>query len=115
MEKYFDLLLELLDIQNKENYKKVASLIAKNPKAKFEFYYKHSFIFEWYQKLLNWQISKEDFVQLWDFKSKIKIDLKKPDSISFLKSNPKLDKNVIYVFDSLAQWIIEESENIFYC
>ncbi len=115
MEKYFDLLLELLDIQDKESYKKIAKLIEQDPKVDFEFFHQHSFIFEWYQKLLNWQISKEDFSQLWDFQSKIKIDLKKPDSISFLKSNPKLDKKIIYVFDTLAQWIIEESENIFYC
>ena len=115
MEKYFDLLLELLDIQKKENYKKIAKLIAKNPKAKFKFYHQHWFIFEWYQKLLNREISPEDFAQLWDFQSKIKIDLKKPDSISFLKSNPKLDKKIIYVFDFLAKGTVEESDNIFYC
>ncbi|HKL43725.1 MAG TPA: SufD family Fe-S cluster assembly protein [Candidatus Absconditabacterales bacterium] len=115
MEKYFDLLLELLDIQKKENYKKIAKLIAKNSKAKFNIYHKHGFIFEGYQKLLNGEMSPEDFAQLGDFQSKIKFDQNKIDSISFLKSNPKLDKNIMYVFDYLAKGIIEESDNIFYC
>lgn len=115
MEKYFDLLLELLDIQNKKNYKKIAVLIEKDPKSNFELYHQYAFVFEWYQKLLNWEITEEEFTQLWDFQSKIKFNPNKLDSISFLQQSKKLDSDTIYIFDSLAKWIVEESNNIFYC
>jgi hypothetical protein len=41
--------------------------------------------------------------------------LKKQDSISLIKSNPILDKNYIYIFDSLAEWLLAEQGNVFYC
>ncbi len=115
MIKYFELLLELLDIQNKETYKEIEKIIEKNPKVKFEFYHQHAFVFEWYHQLINWEISEDEFTQLWDFQSKIKLNPNKLDSISFLKSNPKLDSESVYIFDSLAKGLVEESANIFYC
>jgi hypothetical protein len=32
-----------------------------------------------------------------------------------LKSNPVLENNILYVFDSISTWIVEESDNIVYC
>lgn len=115
MIKYFELQLELLEIQKKEDCIKIAKIIEKDPKRNFEFYHQYAFLFEWYKKLINWEISEDEFTTLWDFHSQSLFDIQKKDSISFLKSNPNLDSNTIYVLDSLAQWIVEESENIFYC
>ncbi|HRX64192.1 MAG TPA: hypothetical protein P5060_03760 [Candidatus Absconditabacterales bacterium] len=115
MDKYFQLLLDLLEIENIQDYKKIAELIQQNPKSKFEFYHKHAFVFEGYKKLLEDKITIEDFTQLGDVNSKIFFDTKKEDSISFLKSNPNLDGDTLYIFDSLAKGIVEESENVIFC
>lgn len=115
MRKYFELQLDLLDIPNKKEYLNIADIIEQNLKSKFEIYHQYAFIFEWYQKLLNWEITEEEFTQLWDFQSKIKLNPNKLDSISFLQQSKKLDSDTIYIFDSLAKWIVEESNNIFYC
>ena len=109
------LLLDLLEIDNKDSYIEIAKIIESNSEKKIQAYHQYSFIFEWYQMLLNWKIEPEDFLQLWDFQSKINFDKNKDDSISFLKSNPKLQKDTIYIFDSISKWIIPESENIYYC
>ncbi len=115
MEKYFDLLLDLLDIPQNKNHFQILEIIEKNKNKQIYFYHQYGFIFQWYQDLLNKQISPEDFLQFWDIDSKIKIDLKKLDSISLLRSDFDLDKNSIYIFDSLAEWIIAEQGNVFYC
>lgn len=114
MIKYFELLLDLLEIAEKDNYLKVAQIIESNKSKKIEVYHQYPFIFLWYHKLLNEELQVEEFLQLWDFQSKIKYDTTKPDSITFLKSNPDIDSETIYVFDSISQGIIDTAENIFY-
>jgi hypothetical protein len=32
-----------------------------------------------------------------------------------LQNNPKIDSNSIYIFDSIAQWILPKQKYIFYC
>lgn len=115
MEKYFNLLLDLLEIPQNDNYQKILGVIEENKEKNIHFYHQYSFIFQWYQDLLNNKISIEEFLQLWDINSKLKFDIKKQDFISYLKSNSVLDKNTLYVFDNLAKWIIEEQVNVFYC
>lgn len=122
MIKYFELLLELLDIEDvvREKYIFIAKKIEtiwKNTDtySSIRCYHRHAFIFEWYQKLINNEITTEDFIQTWDIKSKIFFDTQKQDSISFLNSNPKLDNNTLYVFDKISEWIIEKKENTIYC
>jgi hypothetical protein len=51
---------------------------------------------------LDKNITTEEFTQIGDFNSKIFFDKKKQDSISFLKSNPVLENNILYVFDSIS-------------
>ena len=58
--------------------------------------------------------SAEEFLQLWDMDSKLRFDHNKPDSITLLQSNPKLEKDTIYIFDSLSEGIISTTENVFY-
>lgn len=115
MEKYFNLLLDLLEIKQNQNYSKILKIIQKNKDKKIFFYHQYSFIFEWYQKLLNQELALEEFLQIWDINSKLKIDSKKIDSISFLQNKLKIDPNSIYIFDSIAQWFLSEQANIFYC
>jgi hypothetical protein len=64
---------------------------------------------------LDKEITTEEFTQIWDVNSKIVFDPKKQDSISFLKSKPVLENDILYVFDSVSRWIVEESGNVVYC
>lgn len=115
MNKYFTLLLDLLEIPENQKYIKILDIIEKNKDKNIQFFHQISFAFQWYQYLLNQKITPEEFLQIWDICSCQKLDNKKQDSISFLKSNPVLDENNIYIFDSLAKWIVAEQRNVFYC
>ena len=122
MIKYFELLLDLLEIEesNRAEYTDIANKIelvwerSKSPSS-LQCYHRHAFVFEWYQKLLNKEITTEEFTQIWDVKSKLFFDTKKQDSISFLKSNPVLEDNILYILDSISKWIVGESDNVIYC
>ncbi len=114
MTKYLELLLDLLEIENKDPYIEVSKIIETNKGKDIKVYHQHFFIFEWYKKLLDGILSPEEFLQLGDMDSALRFDLSKPDSISFLKSNPKLDPNSIYIFDSIADWILSAQKNIYY-
>ena len=114
MTKYFELLLDLLEIENKDSYIEIAKIIESNKNKKLKAYHQYFFIFEWYKELLEWNMEPEEFLQLWDMWSRLRFDHDKPDSITFLQSNPKLDKDTIYIFDSLSDGIISTTENVFY-
>ena len=114
MIKYFELLLDLLEITDRESFVKMAKEIETNKDKSLKAYHQYFFIFEWYKKLLEWDIEPEEFLQLGDMWSSLRFDHDKPDSITFLQSNPKLDKDTIYIFDSLSEWIIPAAENVFY-
>lgn len=115
MTKYFELLLDLLEIENKDSYIEISKIIESNKYKKLKAYHQYFFIFEWYRDLLDWKLSPEEFLQLWDIGSKLRFDLNKLDSISYLQSNPDLEDDTIYIFDSISDWIIQPRENIFYC
>lgn len=114
MTKYLQLLLDLLEIQDKEPYLEISKIIEKNTDKKLKVYHQHFFIFEWYRDLLDWKLSPEEFLQLWDINSKLRFDTKKLDSISYLQTNPDFDDDTIYIFDSISDWIIQPRENVFY-
>jgi hypothetical protein len=46
MEKYFNLLLDLLEIKQNQNYSKILEVIQKNKDKKIFFYHQYSFVFE---------------------------------------------------------------------
>lgn len=115
MKKYFTLLLNLLEIQNQDCFDQVLEIIEKHKTKKIHFYHQYGFLLQWYLSLLQEKISLEDFLKIWDIDSPFSIDIQKKDSISFLRSNPKLISSEIYIFDSLAQWIIAKQNNVFYC
>lgn len=122
MIKYFELLLDLLDIEeySRAEYIAVANKIellweSSSSSSSLQCHHRHAFVFEGYLKLLDKEITTEEFTQIWDIHSKIFFDTKKQDSISFLKSKPVLDKNVLYVFDKISEGVVEKKENIVYC
>lgn len=115
MTKYFELLLDLLEIKKTDKIIQVAKIIESNQDKDIEVYHQLWFIFDWYKKLLAHEIELEDFLQIWDFQSKVKINQKDTDSISFLKWNPSLDDEKIYIFDSISEWILPEKRNVCYC
>lgn len=115
MTKYFELLLDLLEIENKDYYVEISKVIESNKDKKLKVYHQYFFIFEWYKDLLNWKITPEEFLQLGDMGSKLRFDFNKPDSITFLQSNPKLDDDTTYIFDSLSEGVIEPKDNVYYC
>ena len=122
MIKYFELLLDLLEIEEsiRVEYIDIANKIefiweTSNSYLSLICYHRHSFIFEWYQKLLNKEITTEEFTQIWDIRSKLFFDIKKQDSVSFLKLNPVLDDSILYIFDKISEGIVDEKENVFYC
>ena len=114
MIKYFELLLDLLEISDKDLYIEIAKIIEKNTDKKLQVYHQYFFIFEWYRDLLDWKLSTEEFLQLWDIDSKLRFDSEKLDSISYLQTNPDFNNDTIYIFDSLSDWIIQARENVFY-
>jgi len=115
MIKYFELLLDLLNIEDNWSYVEIAKLIEKNKDKDLKVYHQYFFIFEWYRDLLDWKIDTEEFLKIWDIWSRVRFPDDKPDSISLLSSDFTPDKNTMYIFDSLAEWIIPEQDNVFYC
>ena len=87
MTKYFELLLDLLDINNKDDYLKIAKIIEDNQWKNFEIYHQYAPIFTWYINLLDETITLENFLRIWDINSDILYSPDRCDSISFLKNN----------------------------
>ena len=75
MEKYFDLVLDLLEIKESSNLKEIANqLIYENEKwNKVLYISRYWFLFDARMSLLNGEIMPEDFVQIWDYWSNFDI------------------------------------------
>jgi hypothetical protein len=114
MTKYFELLLDLLDITSKDDYLKIAKIIEDNHGKKFEIYHQHAPIFRWYIDLLDDAITVEKFLSIWDINSDILYNPDRWDSISFLRENNELDDDTIYILDLLSEGIIQPRANVFY-
>ena len=72
MKKYFDLVLDLLELENREKLGTVADFLEdENNKGKDVFYAtRYDFLFKAWTDFLNWVINEEEFVQIWDTESK---------------------------------------------
>ena len=75
MEKYFDLVLELLELEGKENLKSIALQLEKYQKEwnTISFFHQYDFLFKAWLALCAWEISEEEFVQIWDSESNIQL------------------------------------------
>ena len=75
MEKYFDLVLELLELEEKEKLKDTALQI-KNHQEKWDnisFFHQYDFLFKARLALCAQEISEEEFVQIGDVDSQFKL------------------------------------------
>ena len=75
MEKYFDLVLELLELEEKEELKE-AALQIKNHQEKWDnisFFHQYDFLFKAWLALCAQEISEEEFVQIGDVDSQFKL------------------------------------------
>lgn len=112
MQKYFDLLLELLRPEDDDfvmEEKKKLSATAKKLEERWDknlkIAHKVWFIFEAYEDLLNEKITLDEFLATWDITSERNISKLKESSIDILnwiikwKNN---DENTLFILDSIS-------------
>jgi len=112
MQKYFDLLLELLRPEDDGfvlEEKKKLSATAKKLEEKWDknlkIAHKIWFIFEAYEDLLNEKISLDEFLATWDITSKKDIFKSNKSSIDILNwiiHWENHDKNTLFILDSIS-------------
>ena len=112
MQKYFDLLLELLRpedddfvIEEKKKLSATAKKLEERWDKNLKIAHKVWFIFEAYENLLNEKISLDEFLATWDITSKKNISWIHESSIDILnwiiewKNN---DENTLFILDSIS-------------
>ena len=106
MEKYFDLVLELLELEEKEKLKDTALQI-KNHQGKWDnisFFHQYDFLFKAWLALCAQEISEEEFVQIGDVDSQFKLydenKMNAKEYFNALKNNSFSED--IYVIDQDA-------------
>ena len=120
MQKYFDLLLELLRPEDDDfiiEEKKKLSAATKKIKERWEknlkIAHKLRFIFEAYEKLLNEKITLDEFLATWDITSKRNIFSINESSIqvlSWIIEWKNGDKNTLFILDSISFWILAKKD-----
>ena len=121
MQKYFDLLLELLWPEDDElilDEKKKFSATAKKIEERWEknlkIIHKVWFIFQAYEELLNDRISLDEFLATWDITSENKLNMNDESSIDVLKWIIKWDINIqdntLFILDSISFWVLSEND-----
>ena len=112
MQKYFDLLLELLRPEDDdfavEEKKKLSATIKKIEERwdkNLKIAHKVWFIFEAYDDLLNEKITLDEFLATWDITSEKNISKNDESSIDVLKwiiQWKNNDKNTLFILDSIS-------------
>lgn len=112
MQKYFDLLLELLRPEDDDfvlEEKKKLSATAKKLEERWDknlkIAHKVWFIFEAYEDLLNGKISLDEFLATWDITSERNISKPTESSIEVLNwiiEWKNKDKNTLFILDSIS-------------
>ena len=114
MQKYFDLLLELLRpdddhfvVQEKKKLSAAAQKLEKRWDKNLKITHRVWFIFEAYEDLLNEKISLDGFLATWDITSKKKLQ-NNGSSIDVLNSiinwDIKDNDNTLFILDSISFW-----------
>lgn len=112
MQKYFDLLLELLwpdeddfVMEEKKKLSAAAKKIEERGDKNLEIAHKVWFIFQAYEDLLNEKITLDEFLATWDITSTKKLEAKE-SSIDVLNSiinwNCKSEDNTLFILDSIS-------------
>lgn len=120
MQKYFDLLLELLRpedddfvIEEKRKLSATAMKLEERWDKNLKIAHKVWFIFEAYEDLLNEKIMLDEFLATWDITSKKNISWNHESSFDVLnwiikwKNN---NENTLFILDSISFWILAKKD-----
>ncbi len=114
MLKYFDLLLDLLEINtdiDKEKYRSIAKYILEHKEKKYLILHRYRFVFEAFLDLVSWNIDLEKFLQTGDLYSNIPL-YKKDDSYPFdLKKSFHGVQNGVIILDELV-WNMSSHDDL---
>lgn len=121
MQKYFDLLLELLRpddddfvVEEKKKLSAAAKKLEDRWKKWLKIAHKVWFIFQAYDDLLSEDISLDDFLATWDITSTRKLAMNNESSIDVLSSiiswNEKFDDNTLFILDSISFWSLSDND-----
>lgn len=113
MQKYFDLLLELLRpeeddfmMDEKKKLSAVWEKIENRWDRNLRIAHKYSFLFNAYDDLVNDKISLDEFLATWDITSKRKLQMNNESSIdvvnSIIKWEIKESDNTLFILDSIS-------------
>ena len=121
MQKYFDLLLELLRPEDDDfvtEEKKKLSAAAHKLEEKWDrdirIAHRVWFIFEAYENLLNDKITLDEFLATWDITSTRKLHTNSESSIeivnSIIKWDTKAEDNTLFILDSISFWNLANND-----
>ena len=120
MQKYFDLLLELLRPEDDDfiiEEKKKLSATAKKLEEKWnknlKIAHKHGFIFDAYENLLNEEISLDEFLATWDITSTNRLHTNSESSIQILEwiiQWKNTDEDALFILDSISFASLENND-----
>ena len=121
MQKYFDLLLELLwpeddelILDEKKKFSATAKKIEERWDKNLKIAHKVWFIFEAYEELLNDGISLDEFLATWDITSEDKLNMNGESSIDVLNWmiswNLDIQDNTLFILDSVSFAVLSGSD-----
>ena len=120
MQKYFDLLLELLRpdddnfvIEEKKKLSATAKKLEERWNKNLKITHKVWFIFQAYDDLLHEKISLDEFLATWDITSIKKLHTNNKSSIDVLNSMIKWnieEDSTLFILDSISLWSLSNSD-----
>ena len=121
MQKYFDLLLELLRPQDDElivdernKLSAAANKLEEKWTKNLKIFHKYWFIFKAYEDLLNEKIQLDEFLATWDITSNRKIYENDESSLSITNKiiNWKLDwdNNTLFILDTISFLVLSDND-----
>lgn len=120
MQKYFDLLLELLRpedddfiIEEKKKLSATAKKLEERWNKNLKIAHKHGFILDAYENLLNEEISLDEFLATWDITSTNKLHTNSESSIQILEwiiQWKNTDEDALFILDSISFASLENND-----
>jgi hypothetical protein len=99
----FELLLDLLDIEDKQSYLDVAMQIQEGKYKKIKTLHKYGFVFGAFNDFLNNKITLQDFIKIWDIEWEISIKQQNFD-VSIFSGDCKKYVDTLFVISSINLW-----------
>ena len=120
MQKYFDLLIELLrpnkddfEIEEKKKLSATAKKIEERWNKNLKIAHKVWFIFEAYENLLNERITLDEFLAIWDITSHSKLSTNSEASIPVVDSIIQWkndNENTLFILDSISFLVLSNND-----